>query len=332
MSNIEIIATSEDKGQRLDKFLLEKAAHFISPISRSRIQHLIEQGMVINLSNNNPFDNSAAKIKGDEKILIKLPQLKDSEIKPQKIDFGIVFEDDQMLVINKPSGLITHPGNGRHDKTLVNALLYEIGDSLSGINGVTRPGIVHRLDKDTSGLMVVAKTDLAHQNLAQQLSNRSLKRTYLALCYGTPNPSKGTIDKNIERSRKNRLKMTVVKNGGKRAITHYEVIKTYCGGLLSLVKCQLETGRTHQIRVHLNEIGHSLIGDQIYSNKRYFLGNLGKETEDLINNFPRQFLHSYQIAFIHPKSAQEMFFEIDFPQDLKDLITKLSDINNSSNS
>jgi 23S rRNA pseudouridine1911/1915/1917 synthase len=229
-----------------------------------------------------------------------------------------------MLVINKPAGLVTHPGSGIHDQTLVNGLLFKIGSSLSGINGVMRPGIVHRLDKDTSGLMVVAKNDLAHKNLAQQIETRELKRNYLALCYGTPNPSDGQINQNIDRCKNNRLKMRTVKRGGKTAITNYKTQKSYFDGLISLVECKLDTGRTHQIRVHMDAIGHPLIGDQLYKSKRHFLGSLNQELENILNNFPRQFLHSHKIAFFHPKSNQEMQFTINLPQDLENLLKNIS--------
>lgn len=324
MKKIEISALKEDQGKRLDKFLLEKLVDLMPVISRSRVQDLMGQGAVLNLVSGTVINDCSGKIKGNENFVITFPENKESPIEAQNIDFEIIFEDEEMLVINKPAGLITHPGNGNHDKTLVNALLFRIGDSLSGINGVNRPGIVHRLDKDTSGLMVVAKTDLAHQNLAAQLVSRSLKRSYLALCYGAPKPAKGIINKNIDRSHKNRLKMTIVKTGGKNAITHYEMMKSYFGGLLSLVKCQLDTGRTHQIRVHLNEIGCSLVGDQMYSGKRHFLGSLEPEIQDLINHFPRQFLHSYKIAFLHPKSGEKMEFEIPLAPDLQKIIDKIS--------
>lgn len=322
MTQLKIIPNPEDKNKRLDKFLFEKISQEIAGFSRMRVKTLVEEGEITGLNSTKKLSCSN-KIKGDEEFLVNIPQAKESQIKPQNIDFEIIFEDQHMLVINKPAGLITHPGNGNHDKTLVNALLFKIGDSLSGINGVLRPGIVHRLDKDTSGLMVVAKSDEAHKKLAAQIEDRSLKRNYLALCYGTPQPLSGKIDKNIDRSPKNRLKMMVVRDGGKRAITNYEVKKIYKNGLISLVKCKLDTGRTHQIRVHMNETGHALIGDTLYKNKRKYLGDLDKDLQNEINNFSRQFLHSYKIAFSHPVSGKEMEFEIALPEDLADLLEKV---------
>lgn len=327
MEEIEILAQVKDKGIRLDKFLFENLKESQPGISRTRIKTLIDSGNVRNINNNKVVNSCSVKIKGEEKFIISIPPLEESEIIAQDIDFDIIFEDEHMLVIDKPAGLITHPGNGRHDKTLVNALLFKIGKSLSGINGVMRPGIVHRLDKDTSGLMVVAKNDLAHKNLASQIEDRSLKRNYLALCYGVPKPLSGRIDKNIDRSHKNRLKMTIVKDAGKRAVTNYNVKEVYLDSSISLVECKLDTGRTHQIRVHMDEIGHPLVGDSLYKSKRKYLGELDEDIRNCINHFPRQFLHSYKIAFSHPVSKKEMEFEIPLPKDLEDLKLKLDSEN-----
>lgn len=322
MEKLKISAQSEDKGKRLDKFLFEKLAEKIPGFSRTRVKTLVDNGDIVGSEDKSTL-NCSAKIKGNESFLVTIPQNQESKIEAQDIDFEIIFEDEHMLVINKPAGLTTHPGSGNHSSTLVNALLFKIGDSLSGINGVTRPGIVHRLDKDTSGLMVVAKSDVAHKNLAAQIESRALKRHYLALCYGVPIQLSGRIDKNLARSPKNRLKMTVVKTGGKHAVTNYTVKKIYFDGLLSLIECRLETGRTHQIRVHMNEIGHALVGDSLYNNKRKYLGELSVELQNAINHFPRQFLHSYKIAFSHPVSGKEMQFEIPLPQDLENLLNLL---------
>ena len=221
MTKLKILANSDDIGKRLDKFLFEKISKEIEGFSRMRVKTLLGNGDIIKIGEERkPVKigeksgsniSCSNKIKGDERFLVTFPELQESKIVAQDIDFEIIFEDEDMLVINKPAGLITHPGSGNHDKTLVNALLFKIGDSLSGINGVLRPGIVHRLDKDTSGLMVVAKSDLAHKKLATQIEDRSLKRHYLTLCYGVPKPLKGRIDKNIDRSQRNRLKMTIVR-------------------------------------------------------------------------------------------------------------------------
>lgn len=317
MKTITFQATADDKKQRLDKFLVQRLSAMKPKISRSRIQDLISSGCV--LESQNVLTSSDYKIKGNEDLIIQIPDALESEILAKKIDFEIIFEDENMLVINKPAGLTTHPGNGNQQNTLVNALLFHCGKTLSGINGVMRPGIVHRLDKDTSGLMVVAKNDLAHQELAQQISTRVLKRNYLAICYGTPKPLSGVIDKNLGRSKINRLKMAIMRTGGRTAITNYAVQKIYFDGALSMVECKLDTGRTHQIRVHLASIGHSIIGDATYGGRKTSLGNVDNKIKAAVNDFPRQALHSYKIGFIHPVSKEEMEFEIGLPEDMKDL-------------
>jgi len=314
-----IKASVDNKGQRLDKFLINELSALKPEISRNRLQILIESGQVINSYNQAKLTSCDYKIKGDEEILVIIPIALESKIIAKDIPFEIVFEDENMLVINKPAGLTTHPGNGNAQNTLVNALLFYCGKTLSGINGVMRPGIVHRLDKDTSGLMVVAKNDLAHCELVKQIEQRILKRNYLAFCYGTPKPLSGVIDKNIGRSKINRLKMTTLKTGGRVAITNYEVQKIYFGGLISLIKCQLDTGRTHQIRVHLSAIGYPIIGDAIYCSGRRSLKGASEKVIEMINNFSRQALHSYKIGFLHPVSKEEMNFSVDFSPDIDDL-------------
>ena len=318
-----IKAGEGNKGQRLDKFLISELSSFKPEISRNRLQILIESGQVCNNCNQIKLTSCDYKIKGDEEILVIIPIALESKILSVDIPFEIVFEDKNMLVINnlqnKPAGLTTHPGNGNHQNTLVNALLFYCGKTLSGINGVMRPGIVHRLDKDTSGLMVVAKNDLAHYELARQIEQRILKRNYLAFCYGTPKPLGGVIEKNIGRSKVNRLKMTTLKTGGRVAITKYEVQEIYFGGLVSLIKCQLDTGRTHQIRVHLAAIGHPIIGDATYCSGKRSIKGVSEKAIEVINNFSRQALHSYKISFLHPVSKKEMNFVIDLPKDITDL-------------
>jgi 23S rRNA pseudouridine1911/1915/1917 synthase len=315
----------EDKKQRLDKFLVNKLTQIKPEFSRSRIQDLINSGNVFD--GKNVITSCDYKIKGGEHLLVKIPAALASNILAKDIPFEIVFEDENMLVINKPAGLTTHPGNGNQQNTLVNALLFHCGKTLSGINGVMRPGIVHRLDKDTSGLMVVAKNDLAHQELARQISMRILKRNYLAFCYGMPKPLSGVIDKNIGRSKVNRLKMAIMRTGGRTAVTNYAVKEIYFDGLLSMIECKLDTGRTHQIRVHLASIGHSIIGDTIYGNRKKSLGNVDSKIKTLVNDFPRQALHSYKIGFIHPVSGEEMEFEVDLPKDIKNLQESLEEKN-----
>jgi 23S rRNA pseudouridine1911/1915/1917 synthase len=317
MQEFKFSANAQDKGLRLDKFLVEKFAAIKPEISRSHIQNLIENNKITNARNQIILTSSSYKIKGDEELSVQIPPPVASEILAKDIAIDIVWQDENMMVVNKPAGLTTHPGNGNQQHTLVNALLF-CATELSGINGVARPGIVHRLDKDTSGLMVVAKNDLAHQNLALQIQERKLKRNYLAVCYGVPKPLNGIIDKNLGRSKINRMKM-----GGKKAVTNYSVQKIYQNSLLSLVECRLDTGRTHQIRVHMTSIGHSLVGDQVYGGRKKSLNDLEEDLKNLVENFPRQALHSYKIAFLHPVTQAEMEFSVDMPEDMKELTRRL---------
>lgn len=311
--------TENDIGIRLDKFLTEKFLSVKPEINRTKIQHLLEKNLILN-EQNQPLANSSQKTKLGQKFFITLPEARTSHLAAKEIPFEIIFEDDDLLVINKPHGLTVHPGAGNHDDTLVNALLFTHQDQLSSISGEARPGIVHRLDKDTSGLMLVAKNDFTHQVLSQNLQDRKIKRSYLAFIYGVCERNHGTIHKNIVRSRLNRLKMSISRNLGRDAITHYEVKEVFQEGFASLIECNLETGRTHQIRVHLESIKHSLLGDQLYNSCRK---NPPKEmpdaTKEFIKNFPRQALHSYKISFLHPRSGKEMSFEIGLPDDLAKL-------------
>lgn len=310
-----------DAGERLDKFLAAKLPEF----SRSRLQSLIEQGCVTCWGVANK--DASSKVKAKDVFCVSLPEAVASHIAPQAIDLDIIFEDDDMLVINKQAGLTVHPGAGNPDMTLVNALLAHCGETLSGIGGVVRPGIVHRIDKDTTGLLVVAKNDTAHIALSAQLADRSLKRTYQAVVWGAPKPKAGTITGNIGRSFSNRQKMAVVKSGGKPATTHYKTLKDF--GVATLVECNLETGRTHQIRVHLTHLGHPLVGDQTYGqstsqrlNARVYK-SLPDKTRAALLAFDRQALHAKELTLIHPKSGKEMYFTCDLPKDLKKLIAAL---------
>jgi 23S rRNA pseudouridine1911/1915/1917 synthase len=301
---------------RLDKFLTNN----LSDLSRTRIKFLIENGYV--LKDSTQIKECATKVKLGDRYKIAIPPVEPSEMRPTHMPLNIIYEDDDMLVINKPAGLTVHPGAGNFQDTLANALLAHCGDSLSGIGGVARPGIVHRLDKDTSGLLVVAKNDIAHHSLAAQIKDRSFKRIYTAIVWGMPMPVKGTITGNIARSSVNRKKMTIVKTGGKEAVTHYSVIESFGDNIASKVECKLETGRTHQIRVHFSSKGHSLLGDQTYGNPRKKILKLLPELE----NFKRQALHSKQIHFLHPVTKKEMFFDSDLPEDLEELLNILMSV------
>jgi 23S rRNA pseudouridine1911/1915/1917 synthase len=309
--------------KRLDKFLVAKF-HITHPeITRSKAQMLIKGGFVLDDHNEKILDSSY-KVKASQILTITLPALKLNHLIAKKIDFEIIFEDEDLMVINKPAGLTVHPGAGNNEDTLVNALLFSHQNRLSTINGDFRPGIIHRLDKDTSGLMLVAKNDLAHQILSNQIKERTVKRCYLAFIYGKIEPGFGKISKNIARSRVNRLKMAIAKNSGRIATTNYSTKEVFLNGLASAVECRLETGRTHQIRVHLSSLGHSIIGDSLYGSHKRSLPDLSEETQKFIKNFPRQALHSYKISFTHPKSSKEMNFEIDLSEDLKKLKKSLA--------
>ena len=306
-------ATPQDAGQRLDKFLATGAPEF----SRSRIKSLILAGH-IGLSGQEPgggatISDPSYRVKPGESFEISIPDAVPAQPRGQDIALDVIHEDDALIVIDKAAGMVVHPAAGNPDGTLVNALIHHCGASLSGIGGVTRPGIVHRLDKDTSGLMVAAKTDAAHKSLSAQLAARTMSRLYLALVRGLPSPRQGTIRGNIGRSPANRKKMALLEDdrpGGRAAVTHYRVLETY-DGPLSLIECRLETGRTHQIRVHLTHKGYPLIGDKLYGGARS-------------PAFPRQALHAYKLAFEHPSDGKPMNFETALPEDMQALIEGLT--------
>ncbi|MCB9989617.1 MAG: RluA family pseudouridine synthase [Rhodospirillales bacterium] len=313
-------------GTRLDKFLGDTCPD----LSRSRLKALILAGEVT--LDGQRATTPSAKIKADTEIAVTVPPPVDDTPQPQNIPLDIVYEDDSLLVINKPAGLVVHPGAGNHDGTLVNALLYHCADSLSGIGGVKRPGIVHRLDKDTSGLMVAAKTDEAHQGLSEQLSDRTLSRVYSAIVWGVLPPGQGTVDQPIGRHLTQRQKMTVTSRNSREAVTHYRTIERLGpqdAPAACLVECKLETGRTHQIRVHMAHIGHALVGDPLYGAQdtaaRAYLrkGGYSEENTAAILSFPRQALHARAIAFIHPVSGEEMHFEAEAPADFQTLLQQL---------
>ena len=235
---------------------------------------------------------------------------------PEEIPLDIVYEDESLLVVNKPAGLVVHPGAGNWNHTLVNGLLAHCGSGLSGIGGVRRPGIVHRIDKDTSGLLVVAKTDVAHLALAKQFEAHSIQREYQAFVWGRLNNEEGRIEGNIGRSTTNRQKMALVRTGGKTAVTHYKRLAVFGSDLVSHIKCVLETGRTHQIRVHLSSIHHPLVGDSVY-------GHAPKNATDFLRFFPRQALHAGVLGFVHPVTQEQMLFEAPLPKDLSELLDQL---------
>jgi 23S rRNA pseudouridine1911/1915/1917 synthase len=326
------ILTEEHRGQRLDKVL----ALLCPDLSRTRIQQLIEAGEVMlrmqNQDESQPITSASLKVQGGECVDIEIPAPLPLSLEPENIPLDIVYEDDDLIVLNKQAGLVVHPAAGHWSGTLVNALLYHCGSQLSGINGVIRPGIVHRLDKDTSGLMLVAKNDFAHQSLSEQLQTRELMRVYHALCLGVPVPIKGEVAWKIGRHATHRLKMSINGKSGREALTYYHVLKSLAlekEGLFSLVECRLQTGRTHQIRVHMEALGHPLIGDPLYGPQDNAVAAKLKKTtlDDLakteILKFPRQALHAKKIRFVHPRLNEEMDFECDYPIDIIGLIEKI---------
>ncbi len=319
MEKFEFEVGENEDGIRLDKFLTEKFLAIKPEINRTKIQNLIVEKLVLD-EKGKAYSSASQKTKLGQKFFVSTLDPKPSHLTAKEIPFEIIFEDDDLLVINKPAGLTVHPGAGNQDDTLVNALLFTHQNKLSSISGEFRPGIVHRLDKDTSGLMLVAKNDFTHQILSQKLRDREVKRTYLAFIYGVLDPLRGRINKNIVRSKTNRLKMSISRTLGRVAITNYETKEMFLGNFLSLVECRLETGRTHQIRIHLESMNHSLIGDRLYNScKKMMPSNVPIETKNLIEKFSRQALHSYKISFVHPCSGEEMSFEIPLPEDLQNL-------------
>jgi len=305
----------DEAGTRLDKWL---AIH-LPELSRSRIKALIESGHVH--SGKTTITDPSHRVKPGLEVVVAPPPDAPAEPLAQDIALDVVHEDEDLIVINKPAGMVVHPAPGNPDETLVNALLAHCGESLAGIGGVRRPGIVHRLDKDTSGVMVAAKTDIAHRSLSAQFAAHTLNRAYLALVWGLPNPRQGEIEGNIGRNPSDRKKMAVVKGGGKPALTRYRVVKTYAGGAVSLVECRLATGRTHQIRVHLTALGHPLVGDPVYGRVRSNrLSGLSSEARERLSNFPRQALHAYLLGFTHPTKGCELAFERSMPADINELI------------
>ncbi len=303
------VSVPEDKARlRLDRFLADALPAF----SRNRLKGLIEAGRLAR-DGAGVIKAVSAKVKAGEVYVLDVPAAKPATPRPQAIPLSVVLEDDDLIVIDKPAGLVVHPAAGHADGTLVNALLAHCGDSLSGIGGVTRPGIVHRLDKGTSGLMIAAKNDAAHRHLARQLEERKLERRYKALVWGVPSPREGVIEGAIGRNPANRKKMAVVKKGGKQALTRYRVLRPL-GAAASLVECRLATGRTHQIRVHMAELGHPVIGDPIYGGGRK--GRLKDRPETVrqtLKALDHQALHAFLLAFDHPSSGVKIKLKSELP-------------------
>jgi 23S rRNA pseudouridine1911/1915/1917 synthase len=307
-------------GIRLDRWLADQ----LPGVSRARVQDLIAGGWVEGPSG--PAGDPSRKTRPGESYQVRIPPPAPATPEPEAIALRVVYEDEALIVIDKPAGMVVHPAPGSPNATLVNALLYHCTDSLSGIGGVKRPGIVHRLDKDTSGLLVAAKSDAAHQGLAAQFAEHSIKRTYRAVCWGVPVPARGEVRGNIGRNPGDRKKMAVVRSGGKEALTRYRVQKAF-GAAGALVECELATGRTHQIRVHMASIGHPLIGDPAYGRDRSNrMKGLAAEIRTGIAAFARQALHAYRLGFLHPTTGEFLQFESSNPNDFNELISCLESI------
>jgi 23S rRNA pseudouridine1911/1915/1917 synthase len=311
------VAAAAARGQRLDRFL----AAAIGTLSRSRVKALIEQGLA--RRDGNVLSEPAEPVRPGATYVLDLPAPAPATPRPQAIPFPILYEDADLIVLDKPAGLVVHPAPGNHDGTLVNALLAHCGDQLTGIGGERRPGIVHRLDKDTSGVMVVAKTQLANNALTAAFAARDLDRAYLALVWGLPNPLAGDIEGAIGRDRRDRKRMAVVARGGKPALTHYRTLRAWQTAV-ALLECRLATGRTHQIRVHLASHGHPVVGDPVYLRRVPAAARLLPETvRRRLLDFPRQALLATRLGFAHPRTGQALNFASEPPPDMAGLIAAL---------
>ena len=317
---IKLIVEKNSDKKRIDAFIFEKC----SELSRTRIKNLIlDKRLKINGKIN---ELPSKKINEGDNISLEVPDPRKTSLKPYNFKLDIVYEDDELIVINKPAGISMHPGPGNYDNTVVNALMNYEKIKLSNIGDELRPGIIHRIDKDTSGLVVIAKNNLSHENISKQFSEHSIDRVYSLLVWGKLRPQSGIIETFIARSSKNRQLMDVSFTKGKRAKTNYKTIKVFEGKnipTLSLVECKLETGRTHQIRVHMKYKGNQIVGDKKYIKKLKGLKSVSKEIEEKIMKLNRQFLHAKVLGFNHPKTKKRLFFESNLPNDLKKIINEL---------
>lgn len=303
MEKINIIVEQNDAGTRVDRYLSDE----LEDLSRSYIQKLIKDGCV---KINGLTIKANYKVDSGDILVVEKPDVTELQILAEDIPLNIIYEDDDIIVINKPKGMVVHPAAGHYTGTLVNALMYHCRDNLSGINGVLRPGIVHRIDMNTTGVLVVCKNDFAHNSLAAQLAEHSITRKYNAIVYNSFKEEQGTIDAPIARSANDRKKMAIDRANGRRAVTHYRVIKNI--GKFSYIECQLETGRTHQIRVHMASIGHPLLGDDVYSSAKSQF------------NLQGQTLHARVLGFIHPRTGEYVEFEAPLPDYFEHLLDILS--------
>ena len=299
-----LTASAEDAGSRIDKYIADN----VGELTRSAVQGLIEKGLVLV---NGKEVSKNCKLKAEDEVAVEIPEPEPMDAVPEDIPLDIVYEDDDLLVVNKPKGMVVHPAHGNYTGTLVNALLHHCGDSLSGINGVIRPGIVHRIDKNTSGLLIVAKNDASHLKLAEQIKEHSFTRKYRAVVYGNLKEDEATINAPIGRHPVDRKKMTVTQKNSREAVTHYKVLKRYAG--FTYVELKLETGRTHQIRVHMSSIGHPVAGDPVYGPKK------------VITSLGGQCLHAYYIEFVHPRTGQTLSFSSGLPDYFTKFLGTLTD-------
>ena len=302
MERFEFVCEAENKGERIDSFLSKKCEDF----SRSAITKNVEKGLV---TVNDKAVSKSYKLSVGDLVVMSVEAPVELDVVPQDIPLDIVYEDDDLLVINKPKGMVVHPAAGNYTDTLVNALMFHCKDSLSGINGVLRPGIVHRIDKNTSGLLIVAKNDKSHNHLALQIKEHSFTREYVTVVYGNIKDDNGTVDAPIGRHPVDRKKMCVINKNSKHAVTHYEVLERFNG--FTMLRCKLETGRTHQIRVHMAYIGHPVAGDDVYGPKK------------VITALKGQCLHAQKIGFIHPTTSEYLEFTSDIPETFSTFVNKI---------
>ena len=322
-NTIKFSVDLKNSGKRLDIFLAKN----INQFTRSFLKKLIEKKQV--KINGKALSSPSTKVKNNDQVIVKFTEINETKVVPKKIELIVVYEDKDILVINKPKGMVVHPGAGNNENTLVNALLFKYRKNLSDINGLLRPGIVHRIDKETSGLLVVAKNNLAHVNLAKQFSDHTIKRKYLCLSWGIIRPLNGKINTLISRDKKNRQLMTVSDISGKKAVTNYKTIKVFNikdVPKISLLECELETGRTHQIRVHLKHKGTSLLGDKQYGKKNIKFKKINNEFFIKLNKLSGQALHAKTLCFSHPKTNKWMNFNSELPSGFKKILNLLDNL------
>jgi len=325
MTNYSFIVNEDLNNKRIDQVV----ANQYPKISRTKVNKIIKNNLL--KLNGSTFNDPSAKVKLGDQIEFVSLQEERVNLVPKKMDLKIIFEDEDIIIIDKPIGMVVHPGAGNFENTMVNGLLYHCKNKLSGISGEDRPGIVHRIDKDTSGLLVVAKNDQAHAFIAKQFEEHTIKRSYLVFVYGILRPLHGRIETLIGRNKTNRQKMSADVTKGKEAITNYETLEVFKGSKIvdiSLVKCMLETGRTHQIRVHMSHKGNPILGDQTYGKKIKKLRGVDQEFEDILKSLKRQALHAHTLGFVHPKTNQDVFYASELPEDLNKLKNRLETLKN----